>query len=664
MRHASRSYSGFGAAFVALSFLVAAPVSASKPMTWHLANGKDFAKGKLNGLSLHPTRGLTVAPELERVEVPAEFIHSWVRDGDKLWLGTGLAAKVFVVEGSKVREVAKLEGALVGSLAVDGSGGVYAGLVGRSKIVHVSSKGKVTDVVKLKEAKHVWTLMRHGSRLYAGTGPGGVIYDVDPKAKTAAIYAKTDTEHVLDFLYDKDGLVAATADPAMLIRVDVDKKSRAIAGFPGGEVRSIVRHGDTIYAIVNGGNAAAKLSRLRSTPARPGKSSTKTPTKATKKKAKRRVSRGKGAVWARTDDGRVFRLFVSPEGMLSELGAAGQGIVAGAARGGRVVIGDMNGEVESLFDLKETQVLGVEMGNKGPRTLFTGKGAAIYRASSAAKKPVYTSDVLREAGVAQWGRLSLGGSGKLRVETRSGYSDPPTDTWSKWEGLKNSRIQSPPARFLQFRVHFKSASSHLMEVRVHRRLFNRKPQVKSVVVKRDVKKKVYRVSWQAHDLDSDRLGYVLTYRKRGTKQWLMLHDRFFTKKSMALSPQDMPDGWYEVRVEASDAPSNSPSEALRNARISKPFLVDQGRPEVAGEVRDGVLAGVAADRVSNVVRVVVSFDGEPPVLAQSGDGVFDGMQEAFELKLPRDLQTGRHTLLIQATDEAGNTGVQRLTVGQ
>ena len=165
------------------------------------------------------------------------------------------------------------------------------------------------------------------------------------------------------------------------------------------------------------------------------------------------------------------------------------------------------------------------------------------------------------------------------------------------------------------------------------------------------------------DYDGDTLGYVVTYRKRATEQWLMLHDRYFLKNSMAISPRDMPDGWYEIRVQASDSLSNSPTETLQTARISKPFLVDQGRPEVAGEVRDGKLNGVAADRVSNIVRVEVSFDGEPSVLATCGDGVFDGLQEAFELKLPKDLQLGRHTLLIQATDEAGNTGVQRLTVG-
>ncbi len=328
------------------------------------------------------------------------------------------------------------------------------------------------------------------------------------------------------------------------------------------------------------------------------------------------------------------------------------------------MVGDLQGEVESLFDLKEVQVLGVEMGTKGPRTLFTGKGAAVYTVQGIAEAPVYTSDVLRTVGVARWGRLQLGGSGKLKVQTRSGFSDDPGATWSAWQDLENSRIQSPPATRLQFRVHFKTPKSRLTEVRVHRRLFNRKPRVLNVMVKPDRKKKLYRVTWRAIDYDADKLGYVVTYRKRGTRQWLMLHDRFFTKKTLTLSPTDMPDGWYEVRVEASDGLSNSPADTARSARISKPFLVDQGRPEVAGEVRDGKLTGIAADRVSNVVRVAVSFDGEPPVLAAAVDGVYDGLQEAFELKLPKDLLRGSHTLLIQATDEAGNTGVQRLTISE
>lgn len=635
---------------------------ASSPKDWHFADGKDFAKGQLEGLSLHEQTGLAIAADLKRVAVPADFVHCWARDGDRLWLGTGLEAKVFVLTGDKVREVAKVPGALVGALAPDGAGGVYVGLVGQSKIVHVDRAGKQKDIATLQGAKHVWALVRRGSTLIAGTGPEGKVLSVDPSTGKSVVIGETGADHVLDLIIDRGGIVAATSAPALLVRLD-DGKTRAIASFPGDEVRSVVRLGNALYAAVNGGNAAAKWTQYRATPDRPGESKVKKETKAKAKKSMSRGSLGKGAVWVRTDDGHIYRLFVSPEGMLSQIGAAGQGVVAGSARGGRVVVGDLQGGVESLFDLKEKEVLGVEMGAKGPRTIMTGKGAAVYTAQGLARDPVYTSDVLREVGVARWGRLQVGGSGKLDIETRSGFSDPPGDTWDAWQPLKNGRIQSPPARFLQFRALFKSPDARLTEVRIHRRLFNRKPQLLAVDVKAVPKKEhVYRVTWRALDFDADQLGYVVTYRKRGTRQWLMLHDRFYAKTSLDISPRDMPDGWYEVRVEASDAPGNSPDEALRSARISKPFLVDQGRPEVAGQVRDGVLTGVAADRASNVVRVEVSFDGEPPVLTASADGVFDGLQEAFELKLPKDLLVGAHTLLIQATDEAGNTGVQRLTI--
>jgi len=650
-----------GAALIAL--LAASSVGASTPKSWHFVDGKDFAKGELEGVALHDTKGLSVAPKLDRLAIDAEFIHCWTRDGGKLWLGTGLGGKLIVVSKGKAKQVAKLDAALVGALAPDGKGGVYAGLVGKGRIVQVSGSGKVNKLVDLEGVKHVWALLRKGNTLYAGTGPGGAVFAVDLKKKSAKIWAETDTEHVLTLIEDRGALIAGTADAAMLVRIEGEKKARAIANFPGGEVRSVVRHGKALYATVNGGNSAATWSRLKPTPKRPGSTRKKPATKAKKKKSKSRASRGKGAVWVRTDSGRVTRLFVSPEGMLSQLGAAGQGIVSGAARGGRLVVGDLNGDVQRLFDLKEAQILGLEMGDKGPAPLFTGKGAAVYTVGAPSKKAVYTTRVLRDTGVARWGRVETRAPGAVVIESRRGFSDPVGDTWTKWQGLVNERIQSPPATFLQIRARFQSADAHLYEMRIHRRLLNRKPVVMRVNVKRDRKKKLYKVSWRSVDPDGDKVAYTITYRQRGSGQWLMLHDRYYPKTSMMLSPKDMPDGWYEVRVQGTDAKVNSPSEALVGARISKPFLVDQGRPEVAGEVRKGVLSGIAADRVSNIVSVSVSFDGEPPVLARAGDGVFDGLQEAFELRLPESVRSGRHTLLIQASDEAGNTGVQRLTIG-
>lgn len=641
---------------------LAAPALASQPKAWEFVDGKDFAKGDLDGLALHPTDGLTVAPGLQRTEVDAELIHCWVRDGNKLWLGTGLEAKVFVLEGDKVREVAKLDGTLVGSLALDGKGGVYAGLVGKGKVVHVDSAGKVEDVVTLPDVKHVWALLPRGGVLLAATGPGGKVFAIDVGAKTAKVFADTDTEHALVLLEDQGSLLIGTAGSPMLMRADASGKVTALASFPGSEVRSVARLGDRLFVAINGSPDVAKMATLKATPERPGSEEGKRATKATQKKATD-SDKGAGAVWARHDDGQLYQLFASTVGMVGQIGAAGQGVVVGAAHGGRVLVGDMHGEVQTLFDLDEGAVLGLEMGPKGPQTLFTGRSAAVYRVGGPSKRAAFTTEVLAESGVAQWGRIELQGAGKIDIETRSGFSNPANDTWSAWQPLANERVQSPSATMLQVRLVFGSPDARITELRVHRRLINRTPLIEKVEVQRDDKATTFQVKWTARDPDGDRLGYVVTYRKRGTSQWLMLHDRFIDKTQLGISPKDMPDGWYEIRIEASDVLDNTPSESRTVAQISAPFLVDQGRPEVSAAIRDGKLEGVASDVASRIVRVEVSFDGEPPQLCAAGDGIFDGVQEAYELELPKDVQSGRHTLLVQATDAAGNVGVTHLVIG-
>jgi hypothetical protein len=486
---------------------------------------------------------------------------------------------------------------------------------------------------------------------------------------------------VLALLDDGVGLLAGTADPAVLVKVEGERQVRALAAFPGAEVRSLQRGNNAVYAVVNGGQTAAPLANLKPTPERPGTGAAPKPASAAKSQ-KDAAAKGKGAIWKRTDDGIVMRMFVSPEGMLSEAGVVGKSVVAGAARGGRVVIGDDFGDVQSLFDLKEEEVLGLEVGAKGPQTLFTGKSAAVYAVRAAAERAqqdapdgaaIFTTEVLSETGLAQWGRAEAIGEGTLEIETRSGFSDTPNERWSPWVAMKagtvtpnrvDGTMQSPPANFLQLRVKLTAPSSRLTELKIFRQVVNRSPMVTKIDTVPNKQKGTVNVSWTADDPDADALGFVVQYRMKGTKQWLMLHDRLYDKKTMELSPTDMPDGWYEMRIEVTDQPANGPAQAKATARTSKPFLVDRTKPEVVGAVSGRTVTGTASDALSRITKVEVSLDGEPAQLAAAKDGIYDQLAEAFAVDLPAQAASGAHTVLIQVTEESGNTAALRLTVGQ
>lgn len=644
-----------------LTALPARAALASQPALWTWADDNDFRRGNLEGLALHPTLGLTVAPKLQRSEVDAEFIHCWLRDGQKVWLGTGLQGKIFVYEAGKVREVAKVDAPLVASLALDGKGGVWAGLIGSGEVVHVGADGKVESLVKLEGAQHVWALVPKGGTLFAATGPGGKVFAIDIAAKTAKVWAETGADHVTALQDGGDALYAGTSDSALLLRIDGEKNAKAIASFPGIEVRSMARVGKAWYVAVNGGQTAAASANQKPTADRPGTGGAPKVASANKS-GKEAQAKGKGAVWKRGEDGTVTRVFVSPEGMISEIGVQGKAVFASAARGGRVVIGDDFGDVQSLFDVKEEEILGVEVGAKGPQLLFTGKSAAVYAVGQGDGPAIFTSEVMSETGIAQWGRIEAVGEGNLVIETRSGFTDPPSETWSDWTPAKNGQIQSPSANFLQVRVKLDGDRARLVELRAYRQVMNRAPLISKIDSVINKQKGTVALSWAAEDPDGDALVFQVNYRPRGGKQWLHLHDRWYDKKTMELSPSDMPDGWYEVRVEVSDVVVNGTRAGKATARISKPFLVDRGRPEVTASLSGRMLTGVATDAISRIVRVDVSLDGDPTVLASAKDGVFDGLSEAFELELPASIDQGQHTLLITVTDDAGNTGSSRVVV--
>ena len=85
------------------------------------------------------------------------------------------------------------------------------------------------------------------------------------------------------------------------------------------------------------------------------------------------------------------------------------------------------------------------------------------------------------------------------------------------------------------------------------------------------------VRWMAHDDNGDDLMFAVWYRGVGEANWRLLKDKI-SEKAYSFDSALLPDGSYEVKVVASDAPVHTDAEALTGEKVSEVFVVDTTPP--------------------------------------------------------------------------------------
>ena len=129
--------------------------------------------------------------------------------------------------------------------------------------------------------------------------------------------------------------------------------------------------------------------------------------------------------------------------------------------------------------------------------------------------------------------------------------------------------------------------------------------------------------------------------------------------SFSWDTTEVPDGTYQLRVIASDKPSN-PTGWLTAQAISSPFLVANTPPTLTlgaytlNPDKTATIHGVARTRTAFVKAVQGRLDAGDLVAAVADDGLFDSTLEAFTLTIG-PFPLGQHTVEVQVIDQAGNT---------
>jgi len=325
----------------------------------------------------------------------------------------------------------------------------------------------------------------------------------------------------------------------------------------------------------------------------------------------------------------------------------------------------------------------------------------------------FESRVLDARSFATWGRASwrteVPKGTAIALSVRCGNTEEPDRTWADWRGAPftsdGALLDCPASRFLQWRAEMKTddarVSPSLHEVAITYLQANLPPEIRKVEalapgvsfqkipgtpaqpaeargasgqgsdVEGGVKKRARpqsrrgfdagsrSVTWQATDPNDDDLVYDVYYRAVDEKTWKPMRSRidedFVTWDSTA-----MPDGTYVFRVVASDAPSNAAGRALTAEKTSEPFDVDNTPPRLE-EIRAAVQpAGIrltfkASDSFSLIRDTAYAVDAGDWIPVQPADGLNDSPVETYEVTLPRP-GAGEHSIVVRATDAAGNTG--------
>ncbi len=171
--------------------------------------------------------------------------------------------------------------------------------------------------------------------------------------------------------------------------------------------------------------------------------------------------------------------------------------------------------------------------------------------------------------------------------------------------------------------------------------------------------------WSASDENGDSLIYKVEIRGVKESSWQLLKADV-KEKYLSWDTTAFPDGEYVIRVTASDSSSNPKEQALEDALVSDPFLVDNTPPQIsnlAGTVsgNDIDVRFAAHDARSDITKAEYSINGGDWMVVDPVSKLSDSPQEEYHLVIGR-AAPGEQVVAVRVTDEFDNQAVEKVVV--
>jgi len=660
-------------ALAGIVIATSATVAALGTQSFVLDSAETFFDGELDGAAVHSDGSVRAGAATERTALEnVPLAYSMAQRGGATFIGTGTDGAVYRVDGKNTKVFANTGELLVSSLAFGNDGALYAGTLPNGRIYRIDPRsGKIKRFSIPEGAKHIWALHydQKRSRLIAGTGPEGKLFAIDPIGRAKVLF-DTEASHVMALSGDDKGTIyAGTSDQAVVLRITPNDQAEVVHDFPGNEVTAI-----DFYD----GQLAVASNTFKTAPGSQFKPSTrKGPTPAG---PVTRPRPGSGQVWRVDAEGRAEMLVGRKDTHFTAIQWGTDGaIYAGGGHEGRILRVESDASYSIWVDVEERQVLALNLRAKNP-SFVTGDGAAIYRVKPSKRRDaIWTSKALDARFASKWGRLTWRGRGRFVLQTRSGNTKEPGDTWSGWsKGLKQPGVVSSSAgRFIQVRAKLPNDDSAVLRaVELFYLPQNQRARVSNVQGSRPPPKRgekprqplpattLLNLVWKANNPDGDSLRYRIAYREESQSIWrdMLAEDTVLMEAKYTWDTSSIPDGYYVVRVEASDEESNPEQRTLRSSATSEPMVVDNHPPRLdALKVRKGRVLGRVVDALGPIARIQMSVDAGPWRDVFPTDSILDSADERFDVPLGA-ISSDNHIIAVRAFDASGNQANREITV--
>ncbi len=489
------------ACLAAVAVLLAAGAGAERTRMWRQSNYEEFEKGTAKGVALRSDGKLVLAPRFQQFADP-NMAYLWaLRLNSKgvLYAAGGSNAKVLRFdEKGTATTVFESQEMAAQALAIDARDNIYVGTSPDGKVYKIpapDAKGQSGKAAVFFEpkTKYIWELLVDASgTVFVATGDKGEVYAVSPDGKGVLFYKSLET-HIRSLAMDAKGsLLIGTEPNGLVARVSMTNPAGAdkpdqrpafvLHETDKKEVTSLlVDPAGNIYATSMGEKPRQGLVMppvQQFVPQTTVTSTGQTVTTSVPMPVGQQLAPfvpfpslpGGSVVYRITPDGAPEVLWSSRDDLVYalRLGAAGKLLLATGNRGLVIQLEDKRtfATLPKTAAAQVTSLVAAASGKVFAATANPGKVFALgpeFEPEGSFESQVFDAKIF-----SQWGRLSWWGDngatdGHVEFYVRTGNTSNPEKNWSAWAGPyndpKGSSVDSPAARFAQWKVVFKNPAA-------------------------------------------------------------------------------------------------------------------------------------------------------------------------------------------------------------